>query len=90
MDISGIDNIAAIRSRTRADINNIVRRPYGVLIVFYDKKRISHIAQTLEGGEQFVIVSLMQADRRLIQDIQYTHERRTDLCCQTNALALAA
>ena len=54
--------------RAGADVDNIVGGEHGVLIVFDDDDHVADVAQALEGGEQFVVVPLMQADARLIQD----------------------
>ncbi len=44
----------------------------------------------LQGGQQLVVVPLVQADGRLVQDIQHPHEAAADLGGQADALALAA
>ena len=43
-----------------------------------------------QGGEKLIIVPLMQSDARLIQNIQYIHQLRTDLSGQTDTLALTS
>ena len=58
--------------------------------MFNNDQRISQITQTLQGFQKLIVISLVQADRRLVQNIQYTHKRRANLRCQTNALALTA
>ena len=44
----------------------------------------------LQRVEQLVVVALVQADGRLVEDIQNAHEARADLRGQPDALALAA
>ena len=68
----------------------MVRRIHGILIMFHHNQGIAHITQLFQGRQQLVIVPLMQSDGRLIQNIQHAHQRRTNLCCQTDALALTA
>ena len=51
---------------------------------------VAQVAQTLERGEQPVVVALVQADARFIQHIQHADERRADLRGQADALRLAA
>src|SRR5439155_1264036 len=47
-------------------------------------------AQLAEGGEEPRVVALMEADRRLIQDVEHAHQLRADLRREPDALALAA
>ena len=61
----------------------------GVRIVFDYEDRIAEIAQTFERPEQAVIVTLVQADARLIQNIENSHQPRADLRGQPDALRLA-
>ena len=35
------------------------------------------------------IISLMQSDTGLVEDVKYLHELCADLCSQTNALAFS-
>ena len=63
---------------------------HGIFIVLDHDQRIAEVAQTFEGRQQLVIVALVQADGRLVQNIQHAHQRRTDLSGKTNTLALAA
>ena len=55
-----------------------------------DDERVAKVAQSLERGEQLVVVALVQADRRLVKDIENAHQARADLRRETDALRLAA
>ncbi len=52
--------------------------------------RVAEVAQPLQGREQPVVVALMEADRRLVQDIEHAGQARADLRGEPDALALAA
>ena len=79
-----------MRARAGADVDEVVRRAHRVLIVLDDDECIAEVAQPLERGEQLVVVALVQADGRLIEDIENTHQARADLRRQTDALGFAA
>ena len=68
-------DLAAVPSRTRADIHNMVGGKHGILIVFDYDQGIAQIAQALQCCQQLVVVPLVQADGRLVQNIQHTHQR---------------
>ena len=53
-------------------------------------QRIAQIPQPFQGCNQFIIVPLMQANARLIQNIQNAHQIRANLRCQTNPLTFSA
>ena len=84
------DDLAAVNARAGADVDNEVRRAHGVLVVFDDKNRVSQIAQTAQRIEELVVVTLVQADGRLIENVENAHEARADLRCKPDPLALAA
>ena len=90
VDRSRCDNFAAVDARAGADVDNEVRRAHGVLVVFDDKNRVSQIAQTAQRIEELVVIPLMKADGRLIENVEYAHEARADLRCKPDPLALAA
>jgi hypothetical protein len=58
----------------------------GFFIMFHHQHRIAEIAQALEGGQQALIITLMQADGRLIKDVQNAGQGRADLGCQADPL----
>ncbi len=84
------NDVSAEFTGTGTKIENIVRVPDGVLIVFDDKHGVSQIAQRFEGCDEPLIVALMQSDRRLVEYVEDSAEARTDLRREANALALAA
>ncbi|MPM31544.1 hypothetical protein SDC9_78099 [bioreactor metagenome] len=58
--------------------------------MLHHQQGIAQVPQALEGGEQLVVVPLVQANGGLVQNIQHPHQRGADLGRQTDALALAA
>ena len=82
--------MAAVRARSGADIDQKIRRAHRVLVVLDDDQRIAQIAQVFQRPQKPVVVALMQADGRLVENIQHAHQRRTDLRRQPDALRLAA
>ena len=79
-----------MRARAGADVDEVVRRAHRVLVVLDDDERVAEVTQLAQCGQQLFIVALVQADGRLIQNIQHAHERRADLRCEPDTLALAA
>ena len=55
-----------------------------------DDERISKVAQALKRTQQLVVIALVQADARLVEDIQHSHQAGADLRGKSDALALAA
>ena len=75
---------------TRAYIHDIIRAAHGIFIVLYHDHRIAEVAEIFQGGNELVVIALMQADRRLVQHIEHAGKRTADLSGQADALALAA
>ncbi|MNF17903.1 hypothetical protein D3C80_2216850 [compost metagenome] len=51
---------------------------------------VADVAQMLEGPQQAVVVPLVQADGRFVEDVQHAHQPGADLAGQANALCFAA
>ena len=51
---------------------------------------VAQIPQAAQRGQQLVVIPLVQADGRLIQNIQHTHQAAADLGGKADTLALAA
>ena len=87
---SGGDDLAAVDTRTRTDVDDVVGRVYRVLVVFDDDHGIAEVAQEGQGLQQAIVVALMQADRRLVEDVHDADQPGADLAGQANALGFAA
>ena len=83
-------HLAAVDARSRANVDDIIGSPHGVLVVLHHNEGVAQVPQVLQSAQQQVVVPLVQADGGLVQDIQNPHEGGTDLGGQTDALALAA
>ena len=86
---AGADHFPTVHTRTGADVDEIVRRAHGVLIVLDDDERVAEVTQLAQRGQQLFVIALVQADGRLVENIQHAHERRADLRGEPDALALA-
>ena len=87
---TGCHHPSSVAARPGADVDEVVRRAHGVLVVLHHNEGIAQIPQPPQGGQQLVVVPLVQADGRLIQNIQHPHKAAADLSSQPDALALAA
>ena len=81
---------SAQASRAGAEIDNVVGMANGVFVVLDDQHGVAQIAQFLQRLNQPVVIALVKADGRLIEDIEHTAQPRADLRGQADALALAA
>ena len=59
-----------------ADVDDIVGLAHRVLVVFDDDQRVAQVAQAFHGGDELVVVALVQADARLVQHIEHTRSAR--------------
>ena len=84
------DNLATVGTGTGTNIYDIIRCQHGILIVFHHYQGIAQIPKILQGIQQFVIVSLVQSDTGLVQDIAHTYQSGTDLSRQADTLCLTS
>ena len=89
-DRTGGRDPAASLARAGAEIDEIVRRADHLAVVFDDDQCVAQVAQSFQGGEQPGVVAGVQADRRLVQDVQDARQAAPDLAGQPDPLTLAA
>src|SRR5262249_11130401 len=83
------DDIASMLTRTRPHVDDIVGGAHRLLIVLDDQQRIAQVAPAGQRLDQARVVALVQADTRLIEDVEHTHQAGADLRRQADALRLA-
>ncbi len=71
-------------------VDDVVGGADRLLVVLDDDHGVSEVAQALERGQEPGVVALVQADRRLVEDVEHAHQRRADLGGEPDALRLAA
>ena len=76
--------------RTRTDVDDPVGGADGVLVVLDDDERVAQVLEANERLDEPVVVALVQADRRLVEDVQHADEPGADLRGETDALRLTA
>ena len=79
----------AVLARARPHVDEPVGGAHHLFVVLDHEHRVAEIAQTLEGADQLVVVALVQADRRLVEDVEHAHELRSDLGREPQTLRLA-
>ena len=58
--------------------------------MFYHDHRVAQVAKFLEAFQKSLVVALVQADARLVEDIEYIDQLTANLSSQTDALTLTA
>ena len=83
------DHMAAVLAGAGPHVDEPVGDPHHLLVVLDDDHGVAEVAQTLERADQLVVVALVQADRRLVEDVEHADELRADLRREAQALGLA-
>ena len=78
------------RTRAGADVEDVVGGADGVLVVLDDDHGVAQVAQAAQGGDEPVVVALVQADAGLVEHVQHARQPRADLRGEADALGLAA
>src|SRR5439155_23365417 len=61
-----------------------------LLVVLDHDDCVAEVAELEERVDELAVVALMQADRRLVEDVENAHELRANLGGETNALPFPA
>jgi len=84
------DQVASGVSCAGTKINHKIGSANGVFVMLDDENGIAKVAKLLERAKQAVVVSRVQADGRLVKNVENAAKARTDLRGQTDALGFAA
>src|SRR5205823_14240507 len=84
------NDMAAVVAGAWTNIDHVIGSSNRLFVVLDDDNRVAEIAEARQRGEELAIVALMEADRRLIEDVQDTRQVRANLRRQSDALAFAA
>ncbi len=84
------DDVPAELAGAGPEVDHVVGGADRLLVVLDHQHGVAEVAQPLERLEQPAVVALVQADRRLVQDVEHAHQARADLGGQADALPLAA
>jgi len=74
----------------RSHVDDMVGGAHHRLIVLDHEHGVTEIPEPFQCLDQAAAVGRMQADGRLITDVQHAHQARPDLSRQANALSFAA
>ncbi len=83
-------HLPAVAARSGTEVDHPVSLADGLLVVLDDHHRVAEVAHALQGVEEATVVALVEADRRLVEDVEHAHQLRADLGGEADALALAA
>ena len=74
--IAGEHDAAALLAGAEADVDDVVGDADHVFVVLDDEHGVALIAQLSQDVDQALVVARMQADRRLVEHVQRSDERR--------------
>jgi hypothetical protein len=86
---AGDDDLAAALPRPWSDVDDPVGSADGLFVVFDDENRVSEIPQVEERVQETLVVSLVQANGGLVQDVEHAHQPGADLRGQSDPLRLS-
>ena len=84
------DDLSAERTRAGTDVDDVVGRRNGVVIVLDDEHRVAEVAQAFERGNEALVVALVQPDTRLVQNVEHAGQSAADLRGEADSLSFAS
>ena len=84
------DDLASLDAGPWPEVNKMVGRAHRVFIVLDDDHRVAQLGEPAQGRQQSIVVTRVQADRRLVENIEDAHQPRADLAGQADSLRFAA
>ena len=84
------DHAAAVHAGAGPEVDDVVGVADRVLVVLDHDHGVAEIAQAVQRAQQPIVVALVQADRRLVEDVHHADQAGADLAGEPDALRLAA
>jgi hypothetical protein len=88
--VAGADHAAAELAGAGPEVDDVVRAPDGVLVVLDHHQRVALGLELLQHAQQDLVVAVVQADGRLVQDVAHAAQVGAELRGEADALRLAA
>ena len=89
LEVTRIDDLAAVFAGEGSDVDDVVRLEDRGLVVLDHDQRVAEVPEPHEGVDESPVVALVQADRRLVEDVQHPDEAAADLGREPDALRFA-
>ena len=67
------NELSTMLARARTEVYDPVSRTHGIFIMFDDQNGVAQVAHAFQSFDQTAVVALVQANARLIQDIENAH-----------------
>ena len=67
-------HLAASSPCLGTDVHHVVGREHHVFVVLHHNHRVADVAQLFQTGDEALVVALVQADARLVEDIEHVDE----------------
>ena len=87
---AGENQLAAVFAGAGAEVHDVIGGHDGVGIVLDDEQRVAEVAQAFQDFDQAVRIARVQADRRLIENVERADQAGTERRRQLDALGFAA
>ena len=81
---------AAVLAGTGADVHDVIGLPDDILVVFDHEHGVADVGEMTKGGDQTVVVALVQADGWFVEDVTDADQSGSDLRGEADSLGLAA
>ncbi len=86
----GRHHVAAVLTGSRSHVDEVIGGAHGALVVLDHQHRVPELSQPLERRDQLLVVALVKADRRLVEDVEHPDQRGPDLGREPDPLRFAA
>ena len=87
----GRGDLAAAVARAGSEVDQVVGRLDHLAVVLDEDQRVAQVAEVLQSASSKPgVVARMEADRRLVEDVEDARQAAADLAGQADPLALAA
>ncbi len=83
-------DLAAVQARAGPDVDQVVGGAHDRFIVLDHQHRVTLLLQAAQRVDQPLVVALVQADRRLVENVAHADQPRANAGGQPHALQLAA
>ena len=84
------DHPAAVLTRAGADVDDVIGLPNHIFVVFDHKHGVADVGEMAKRRDKPIVVSLVQADGRLVKHVADADQSGSDLRGEADSLRLAA
>ena len=79
-------DVTATHARARTEVDDVIGGTHRIFVMLDDDDRVTKVTQLLERFQQTIVVTRVETNRGLVENVEHANQATADLACEPDAL----